>query len=38
MAENNAVVRVYDPHAEVGATIKELQSSGFDMNKLSYRG
>ena|SRR5437867_9559495 len=38
MAENNAVVRVYDPHAEVGATIKELQSSGFDMNKLSIVG
>src|SRR5438093_13126354 len=38
MAENNAVVRVYDSHAEVGATIKELQSSGFDMNKLSIVG
>jgi hypothetical protein len=37
MAENNAVVWVYDPHAEV-ATIKELQSSGFDMNKLSIVG
>ena len=38
MAENNAVVRVYDPHAEVEATIKELQSSGFDMNRLSIVG
>ena len=38
MAENNAVVRVYDSHAEVEATIKELQSSGFDMNRLSIVG
>jgi hypothetical protein len=38
MAENNAVVRVYDPHAEVEATIKELQSSGFNINKLSIVG
>ena len=35
MAENNAVVRVYDPHTETDLTIKELQRSGFDMNKLS---
>jgi hypothetical protein len=27
MAENNAAVRVYDPHAEAEATIKELQRS-----------
>jgi len=38
MAENNAVVRVYDPHAEAEATIKELHRSGFDMNKLSIVG
>ena len=38
MAENNAVVTVYDPHADVDATIEELQSSGFDMNKLSIVG
>ncbi len=38
MAENNAVVRVYDPHAEAEATIKELYRSGFDMNKLSIVG
>jgi hypothetical protein len=38
MAENNAVVRVYDPHAEAPATIKELRRSGFDMNKLSIVG
>jgi len=38
MAENSTVVRVYDPHAEAKATINELQSSGFDMNKLSIVG
>src|SRR5918996_2428402 len=38
MAENNAVVRVYDPHTETDLTIKELQRSGFDMNKLSIVG
>ena len=35
MAENNAVVRVYDPHTETALIIKELQRSGFHMNKLS---
>ena len=38
MAENKAVVRVYDPHTETELTIKELQRSGFDMNKLSIVG
>ena len=38
MAENNAVVRVYDPHTETDLTIKELQRSGSDMNKLSIVG
>ena len=38
MAKNNAVVRVYDPHTETALTIKELQRSGFDMNKLSIVG
>lgn len=38
MAETNAVVRVYDPHTETEQTIKELQRSGFDMNKLSIVG
>jgi hypothetical protein len=38
MADNNAVVRVFDPHAEAEATIKELKRSGFDMNKLSIVG
>lgn len=38
MAENNAVVRVYDPHTEAKLTIKQLQRSGFDMSKLSIVG
>ena len=38
MAEHNAVVRVYGPHAETEASIKELQRSGFDINKLSIVG
>ena len=38
MAEHNAVVMVYDPHAETAASIKELQRSGFDINKLSIVG
>ena len=38
MAENSAVVRVYDPHTETELTIKELRKSGFDMNKLSIVG
>jgi heat induced stress protein YflT len=38
MAENNAVAGVYNRHAEAQATIKELQSLGFDMNKLSIVG
>jgi len=29
------VVRVYDPHTETALIIKELQRSGFHMNKLS---
>jgi Heat induced stress protein YflT domain len=38
MAEKNAVVRVYDPHAGAQATIKELRRSGFDMSRLSIVG
>lgn len=38
MAENNAVVGIYNPHTETKATIKELQRSGFAMNKLSIVG
>ena len=32
------MVRIHDPHAEAEATIQELQSSGFDMNKLFIVG
>ena len=38
MAENNAVVGVYNTHTEAEASIKELQRSGFDMKKLSIVG
>jgi hypothetical protein len=38
MAENNAVVRVYDPHAEAQATLEDLERSGFAMNNLSIVG
>jgi uncharacterized membrane protein len=38
MAENTAVVRVVNPHAEAAATIKELHRSGFDIDKLSIVG
>ena len=31
MAENNAVVGIYNSHTEAEASIKELQRSGFDM-------
>jgi hypothetical protein len=35
MAENSAVVGVYNTHTEAEAAVKELQRSGFDMKKLS---
>jgi uncharacterized membrane protein len=38
MAENNAVVGVYDSHTKAEASIRELQRSGFDMKKLSIVG
>ena len=38
MAENNAVVGIYNSHTEAEASIKELQRSGFDMKKLSIVG
>ncbi|MHB8909811.1 MAG: general stress protein [Syntrophales bacterium] len=38
MAENNAVVGVYDSHTKAEASIKELHRSGFDMKKLSIVG
>jgi hypothetical protein len=38
MADSAAVVRVVNPHTEAVATIKELQRSGFDIDKLSIAG
>jgi hypothetical protein len=38
MAENSAVVAIYNSHPEAEACIKELQRSGFDMKKLSIVG
>lgn len=38
MAENTAVARVVNSHAEAVATIEELQRSGLDINKLSIVG
>jgi len=38
MADNNAVVGIYNSHVEAEASIKELQRSGFDMTKLSIVG
>src|SRR5665811_105293 len=38
MAENHAVVGVYNSHTQAEASIKELQRSGFDMKKLSIVG
>ena len=38
MAENSAVVAVYNSHTEAEASIKELQRSGFEMKKLSIVG
>ena len=38
MTKNNAVVAIYKSHTEAEAAVKELQSSGFDMKKLSIVG
>ena len=38
MAENSAVVAIYNSHTEAEASVKELQRSGFDMKKLSIVG
>lgn len=38
MAEHTVIVRVVKPHAEAVATIKELQRSGFNLDKLSIVG
>jgi hypothetical protein len=35
---NNAVVAIYTSHAEAEAAVKELERSGFDMEKLSIVG
>jgi uncharacterized membrane protein len=36
--ENNAVIAIYQSHAEAETAIKELQQSGFDMQKLTIVG
>jgi hypothetical protein len=38
MAENSAVIGIYNSHTDAEASIKELQRSGFDMKKLSIVG
>jgi uncharacterized membrane protein len=38
MAENNAVVGIYNSHTDAEASIRELQRSGFNMKKLSIVG
>jgi hypothetical protein len=38
MAEHNAVVGIYTTHTEAEAAVKELQKSGFDLQKLSVVG
>ena len=38
MAENNAVVGIFNSHPEAETSIKELQQAGFDMKKLSIVG
>src|SRR5208337_2229429 len=38
MAEQNAVVGIFDSHIKAETSIKELQRAGFDMKKLSIVG
>jgi len=38
MPETNSVVAVYDTHAQAEEAVKDLQKSGFDMQKLSIIG
>lgn len=38
MSDDNIVIAVYDAHAGAELAVKELQSSGFDMKKLSIAG
>jgi len=37
-SENSAVVAIYDTHKEAEEAVRELQKSGFDMQKLSIVG
>ncbi len=36
--ESSAVIAAYNSHVQVESAVKELQKSGFDMNKLSIVG
>ena len=38
MSEKNAVVAIYETHAQAEEALRELQKSGFDMTKLSIIG
>jgi hypothetical protein len=38
VAENNAVVRVYDARADTERIVKELESLGLDINNVSFVG
>jgi hypothetical protein len=38
MSEKNAVIAIYESHAQAEEALKELQRSGFDMKKLSIVG
>ncbi len=38
MSDKNAVVAIYESHAEAEEALKELQKAGFDMKKLSIVG
>jgi hypothetical protein len=38
MSDKNAIVAVYDTHAEAEYAVKELQRAGFEMTKLSIVG
>jgi hypothetical protein len=38
MSEHNAIVGIYNTHTDAESAIKELQKSGFNMQKLSIVG
>src|ERR1022692_4431693 len=38
MSDKNAVIAIYETHAQADEALKELQRSGFDMRKLSIVG